>query len=218
MKPDRNMPAQGIALSRERPRAQTGAALFVSLVFLLVLTLIGIAGTQVASLQEKMAANLKERNQAFQSADAALRAAEEYIKSPINLVGLVNCASDTDGFYHYVDPNNVQAGCLTDKGWPSSSSVGAANATNNFPAGELGFWDGNGDVFTNANTASWPTPLPTAAQLGVSAEPSCVIEEMPPQRIVQSGTPVDVPNYRITARGVGGSGAVVVILQSVVVK
>jgi type IV pilus assembly protein PilX len=53
-----------------------GAALIVSLLFLLIMTLTGIAAIQVATMEERMSGNLRDRNLAFQAAESALRAGE----------------------------------------------------------------------------------------------------------------------------------------------
>jgi type IV pilus assembly protein PilX len=55
---------------------QGGMALIVSLVFLLLMTLIGISSMQNATLQEKMAGSVKFRNESFQAAEAAMRVGE----------------------------------------------------------------------------------------------------------------------------------------------
>jgi len=52
---------------------QSGSALIVGLVFLLVITLIAVSGARNTILQERMSANLYDRSLAFQSAEAALR-------------------------------------------------------------------------------------------------------------------------------------------------
>ncbi len=57
-------------------RLQSGAALVVGLVMLLVLTLLGLASMQTTSLQERMASNFDQRNLAFQLAETGLRFAE----------------------------------------------------------------------------------------------------------------------------------------------
>lgn len=59
-----------------RWRAERGAVLLVTLVMLLLLTLIGLAGMRLASLEERMAGNLRDRQMAFQEAESALRAGE----------------------------------------------------------------------------------------------------------------------------------------------
>ena len=63
---------------------QTGTALIVSLIFLLIMTLIGITAVRTTTLEEKMAGNMRDRNLAFQAAEAALRDAESAL-SPDNL-------------------------------------------------------------------------------------------------------------------------------------
>jgi type IV pilus assembly protein PilX len=59
---------------------QQGAALFVSLMMLILITILGVTGVRLVSLEEKMAGNSYDRNLAFQSAEAALIEAEQYIK------------------------------------------------------------------------------------------------------------------------------------------
>lgn len=59
---------------------QRGMALLVSLVFLLLLTLIGLSSMQSATLQEKMTSSVMLRNQSFQIAEAALRVGESAVQ------------------------------------------------------------------------------------------------------------------------------------------
>ncbi len=58
---------------------QSGAALMVSLMILLVLTLIGVTSMSSTILEEKMAGGVRNQNLAFQSAEAALRDGETWI-------------------------------------------------------------------------------------------------------------------------------------------
>ena len=58
---------------------QSGAVLVISLIMLLLLTLIGVTGTQVTSMEEKMAGNMKDQNMAFQAAESGLRAGEAWV-------------------------------------------------------------------------------------------------------------------------------------------
>ena len=62
------------------PARQRGMVLLVSLVFLLLLTLLGISSMQNATLQEKMTGSVTVRNQSFQIAEAALRVGESSIQ------------------------------------------------------------------------------------------------------------------------------------------
>ena len=60
---------------------QSGIALIIGLVMLLLLTLIMMAAVKVTMLEEKMAGNLQNQNIAFQAAESALREAEARISS-----------------------------------------------------------------------------------------------------------------------------------------
>lgn len=75
------------------PHAQRGMALLVSLVFLLLLTLIGISSMQNATLQEKMATSVTLRNQSFQAAEAALRIGESAVQ--LDTYSLAVCSGTT---------------------------------------------------------------------------------------------------------------------------
>jgi type IV pilus assembly protein PilX len=61
-------------------KSQQGMALLISLVFLLLLTLIGISSMQNATLQEKMAGSVTLRNQSFQLAEMNLRIGESAVQ------------------------------------------------------------------------------------------------------------------------------------------
>lgn len=58
------------------PRKQSGAILFTSLIFLLVLSMIVLAALRTGTLEERMAANARNRQVALQAAEAVLRNAE----------------------------------------------------------------------------------------------------------------------------------------------
>lgn len=57
-------------------RRQHGAALAVALVLLLILTLLGVTGSKTTIMEERMAGNFRDRQVAFEAAEAALRVAE----------------------------------------------------------------------------------------------------------------------------------------------
>lgn len=65
------------------PRAQRGAVLYVALIMLILLALIGIAGMQVTSMQERMAANYLRTNIAFQNAEDRARNVEDTIAATV---------------------------------------------------------------------------------------------------------------------------------------
>nr|WP_256489268.1 PilX N-terminal domain-containing pilus assembly protein [Dyella lutea] len=70
-------------LRRQRParRHERGVALVVALLLLVVIALVGLAAMRGTIMQQKMAANQYDRQVAFQSAEAALRAAQQRIQN-----------------------------------------------------------------------------------------------------------------------------------------
>lgn len=76
----RNQKKRTVNMSSERP--QRGIALVVSLVLLVVVTLVGLAGMRGTILQERMAGGAYDRETAFQAAEAALMmGAQSFINS-----------------------------------------------------------------------------------------------------------------------------------------
>jgi type IV pilus assembly protein PilX len=184
----------------------SGAALFISLIFLLILTVIGLAGMQNTSLQEKMAGHMRERSLAFQAAESALRAGEAYLATSIPAF---ICSSDHDGLYIDSSPGS-STDCPTAKGSPSNRQT-----DHPYPPDNENFWKGNTDVVQLGNTSHQYDQL--------AEKPKYVLEAL------SSGAPgaavsleADIPvsvgpkYYRITARGVGRDSSAVVVTQSVV--
>jgi type IV pilus assembly protein PilX len=58
---------------------QSGAVLAVGLVFLLLLTILGMTAMQVTTMQERMAGNSRDKNLAFQAAEFGLRDGEAFL-------------------------------------------------------------------------------------------------------------------------------------------
>jgi type IV pilus assembly protein PilX len=61
-------------------KSQKGATLIVAILFLLVITVLGIASWQMGNSEEKMAGLTRDRQLAYEAAEAALREAEYDIK------------------------------------------------------------------------------------------------------------------------------------------
>lgn len=77
-------------------RHQRGIVLAVGLIFLLVLTVIGLTSIRTTALDEKMAGNARDRNLAFQAAEAALRDAERRASGFPGLTGFsTDCGAST---------------------------------------------------------------------------------------------------------------------------
>ncbi|MHB8455660.1 MAG: pilus assembly PilX family protein [Acidiferrobacterales bacterium] len=60
---------------------ESGATLVIALIFLLLLTIIGITAVTTSSLQEKMAGNVRDQQVAFESAESALRNGETWLST-----------------------------------------------------------------------------------------------------------------------------------------
>lgn len=63
-------------MNRGNTRNERGAVLIVALIFLVILTLLGITAASVTGLEERMAGNTRDRDLAFEAAEAAMRDAE----------------------------------------------------------------------------------------------------------------------------------------------
>jgi type IV pilus assembly protein PilX len=160
-------------------RRQDGAALITSLMLLLVLTLLGLAGMQSSLLEERMAGNMGNRNMAFQAAEAALRDAEYYLEN-----ATLPSFNGTNGLYQ-------------------PAAVG------NTPRWEAVNWDDTDSRdISGSNTIT-----------GVAQQPRYIVEDLGAlpsndQSLVAGQAMSDVRAYRVTARGVGGSGLAQVVLQT----
>ena len=69
-----------VCVGHRARKSQNGASLLVALVFLVILTMLGLMTFRVATLEERMAGNTRDRSVAFQAAEAALRDAESDVK------------------------------------------------------------------------------------------------------------------------------------------
>ncbi|WP_415759080.1 pilus assembly PilX family protein [Pseudomonas sp. LT1P18] len=104
-----------MSISSVTPHTQRGMALLVSLVFLLLLTLIGLSSMQNATLQEKMAASVTLRNQSFQGAESALRVGESAVQ--LETFSLPVCSGTT----RCAPP--AESSTITGAGFNSTSGV-----------------------------------------------------------------------------------------------
>lgn len=63
------------------PRGERGAILVFCLIFLAVLTMMGIAAMESATLEERMSGNMRDHEVAFNAAESAMQAAEAWLVS-----------------------------------------------------------------------------------------------------------------------------------------
>jgi len=85
---------------RVQRRAESGVVLIVGLVFLVLMTLIGVAAIQSSTMQERMAGNASDHNEVFQSAENVLIAGEAQV------IGS-DCPTLTSGLADLPDPDQL---------------------------------------------------------------------------------------------------------------
>lgn len=159
---------------------QHGASLIISLVILLILTVLGVQSMQTATLEEKMVGNFRDKKMAFEAAETALNAAEDFLNN-LNIAPNVSAAP--------VDGEVFEFGA--------------------FDFRDNDAWEGQQEVATTlANVVAAPQFV---------IESRGITESSPDAEAGSnsgSSSGGDVHNFRITARGVGGTENAVVILQS----
>lgn len=183
----------------DTPYRQHGAALVVSLLFLLIMTVIGVTALQVASLEERISGNLRSRNLAFQAAETALRVGEADLNKkltdhPNPPAPAFDCANGLYGRYQ--------------------SDMNCDGTADSHPLWQDVDWSSGSGSVVSVPLANVPNP------------PAYIVQIVsPPVRdnnsgsgsldVTQSATSSSLCFYRITARGTGSTLASVVILQSI---
>jgi type IV pilus assembly protein PilX len=94
---------------------QRGVTLIVALIFLAILTLLGITVARTTSMEERMAGNTRDRDLAFQSAEAALR----------------DASNDLPGFLDPLDPDPFDG-----------TTAGLIDGTGAAHANDQAYWNG----------------------------------------------------------------------------
>jgi len=103
------------------PKQQQGAALFVALIFLLIMAVLGVSSMNDTIMQGKMSGAIQDGNVALQGAETAVRLAEQNIESMAsigefdNTKGLYDQDSGPDPFAAatWTGTNSIEAGTVT---------------------------------------------------------------------------------------------------------
>lgn len=173
-------------------RREQGAVLVTGLIFLVVLTLLGVAAMSINAMEERMAGNSRDLNIAFQAAESGLRDAE---------LDILKNISPASGF----DASCTNGLCLL----PSSSTplAQSINWSDTSITREYG-------AYTGAVSLAL-----VGAQPRYIIELLSTLPVSPGQSI---GTGIKPASngvvYRISALGVGGRSESRVILQSLFIK
>lgn len=176
-----------IVKRRASRNSEQGIALFLALVVLLIITILGVSGLQTTTLEERMAANARDRDLAFQAAEAALIDAERFLNNAV--LGVFN---NVNGLYAF----------------------GAANRPIWIGPGQQ---VGNGVITYSVNrpgAGAQAAAIPGVAQQPeyfIEQMPAT----LPPGGSLEAGTPSDeIAFFRVTARGFGGRANTTVVLQT----
>lgn len=171
-----------------RPASQSGVVLVASLMFLLVMTMLGLSGMQGTSLEEKMTGTMRDRALAFQAAESALRAAEASLSPGGSLPSFTT--GGANGFFS----KSVAAPPDLKAVWNSPNQVSRYSGEDlahvaqvpTYIIEELSYTSGGGSDTGGSLRGDIPAEAGAAKTW-----------------------------YRVTARGTGGTDAAVVVLQSV---
>ncbi len=175
---------------------QKGAALITSLIFLILLTLLGFSASRGVIMQELISRNFSDQNLAFQAAEAALKYAEACIRNSNGL--------PTGG------PTSVSASCTPGVGTIPRSPY----ADNTLQNASTNFWTTTtGTPFGGSTLGGGTLSLPTGT---LSSQPNYVLAIMNWGGESDSNRcPTSRCIYQISAWGVGVNPNTQKIVQSI---
>lgn len=177
---------------------QRGAVLITSLVFMAILTVIAVATMRSTTTDINILNNMQSRNNAFQCAEAALRAGEIWLDERITSV-----------------PDKVNV--LPDKSLNSQVWDFKAAAIQDISSKDRVWWQANGWTYGNAL-------INAQNQIGCAEEPRFIVEALGTvgdgsgnveiESLAKSG----VDYFRVTAFSVGVETNTTVLLQTTFAK
>lgn len=160
------------------------------LIFLVLLTILGVTAMQTSTMEERMAGNIRDENLAFQAAESALREAEAFLGA-VTLPNFGAVTTTTPGLYNTI--TNPWPGRGNPQGWTGWSQPSSSNLYR---------------VYSGTLVGVATPPRYVIEQLPpVPADPDSSAK-------VGTGVGNFSQVFRITARGTGGSNNAVVILES----
>lgn len=179
----------------KQPEAAAGAALFTTLVILLILTILGVSSVQTTIMQERLARNYLDLAIAFQAAEAAATEAEN----------LLEAMPDLSAF-------------------PAEGAAQPCNAGLCTSLDGLARWQAEQGAVDWDDASTHIEASVAAAALGAESPPRYLIEYVATaspelgtpniSNVGEAGRPAPIHYFRITARGTGASPRAVVMLQT----
>lgn len=170
---------------------QKGTVLIVSLIFLLILTLLGVSSIRNTTLEERMAGNFRSSTAAFQASESALRAGETWLDTNFN-VRPVPQNNGGNGIWVFNAPDPVAG---TSKAWWKEANDAWWTASARVYGHNLSFVSGK----------NLDPPLYLVEEVGLVKDS------------LNLGQPKDESGqyfYQVTARGTGVNTNTVVLLRS----
>ena len=171
-----------------------GSVLLVTLVLLMIMTIAGVTGIRMTSLEEKMSGNYLNQQMAFRAAEAALLEAENHIVSTTFTLSEFN--SDCDNGYCF--------------------SGSAATDTSSCATGNINHWQQD-TIWLNGNFHRTTTVVidGISARARYIIEFRCYVAKVLDGPLPDPANPGDWAQYfRITALASGGSEDARVMLQT----
>ena len=211
---------------------QSGIALIVSLIILLLLTMMGISSMKVNSLEEKMSGNDLDRNTAFQAAEAGLRAGEAKIGELWNK-GAADTVPPIDSGLGSIQQfcNGVIRGAINDipgvfHAVATTTDAGSGTVKNRTSLVEMcGDCDGDCPVPDEKDPSTWTDDNksvevsvededPVTGKKKLAAQPRYFITYIYSKHFPDSTKDRPIYKFSVTARGVGKNPQTVVLLRS----
>lgn len=154
---------------------QNGAVLVVALLLLLVITLVSVASMQRSVMQERMTANLYERQLAVQQVEAALRSAEDWVGAQLPDP---RTQIPANGWFY-----DVPAPALADRWQDPLTEWRAAPVINEDMASSAQYFI--------EYLGEWPSPVNPDCASATTIEPDCLSPtfRITARNIVTPGTP-----------------------------
>jgi type IV pilus assembly protein PilX len=203
---------------------QHGAVLIVTLLFLVILTMLGVTAMTGTTFEERMAGNARDSGVAFQAAEAALRDARRDVNNlpvTISATSTDRATSNFESAYGKPTAADLNGNCLTDAAnmgrcMPRYYLSNIGSTLPDIPANAVA------DNFTGAPSVQYGTYTgATAYPIGVlSRQPRYIIELfcLQTQEASIGGQESMCKFYRLTARGFGGNPNTQVTLQEIFLK
>jgi len=183
------------AVRESRASRQRGVSLIVVMLILIIVSVLGVGGAQIALMSERGARNDRDIQVAWQSAESALMDAEFDIHGPGSTRSALFAASNANGFVAGCGKSATDRGlcALAETGKPAWLTVDFMDVSGNARSAAFGDFTARSFASDNQATATGAKP---------ARKPRYIVEPIPdPGNRDLSAPPTFL--YRVTAMGFG---------------